>query len=472
MKKRVFIVSAVSLAIAAALFVILQVVDFSGRLAVMSSMVHEKTGKHLSINGPVRLRIRFSPSVVFHDLSFSDTSGGSPLMIRVRKMMLTVEPAALLKKKIIIRQLTVDRVDVCSGEKPVDPASCGDASTRKTVPAYLFSREQIPRDLFDGLGLDTDVRINELHLGWMMIQDIHSRIVLENGMLRCDPFSGRIYSGRLDGHITTAAPKGELTIGGRLEIQSLDTGQMCGQLGLGKKVMGALTGHCEFEGKGTSVARIMAGLNGNVWALMGDSRIESGFVHALGADLLTSALSFLNPLDRQAENNRLNCAAVRVEFENGLGRVKILLADTPEMTASGNGLIDLRRETLDISVRPSVKKGIGTSDRQGINVSLARLVRAFKIGGTFRSPQVIIDRAEAAKSAIKTAGGMVLLGPVGIAAALVGVTSAEQNPCPCALSIAKTGRTDGCDLPAAKNKSRSWLDSTTRSVKKLFNGLD
>ena len=50
--------------------------------------------------------------------------------------------------------------------------------------------------------------------------------------------------------------------------------------------------------------------------------------------------------------------ALRFIFEDGIGKSKIIFLDTPNVRNLGTGTIDLKAESLDLTIQPKPKKGL------------------------------------------------------------------------------------------------------------------
>jgi AsmA family protein len=124
----------------------------------------------------------------------------------------------------------------------------------------------------------------------------------------------------------------------------------------------------------------------------------------------------------------------RFDIERGEARSTALVLDTPEMTVVGDGTVDLATERLNLALIPYPKQGVA-----GVGLSLGELTKPFKLAGTLSEPSLAVDPAQSALVIGKAVGGVLLFGPVGIVAALVGGTKGEGNPCLRAVEAAKTG---------------------------------
>lgn len=344
----------------------------------------------------------------------------------------------------------------------------------KKAETKLFSSQKINNNFVKDLDLESNISISQLIFDNLTLHKVTSKFTIQNNNLILQPFTASVFNGKLSGNLNIKAIKNKLGINVVLDIQDLDTHLMSNHFKLEKKLKGALNANFSLNGMGSSVSKIMANLNGTSWLSMKDGQVDTGFIQSIGGDFFTNALGALSPFGENVKSSQLNCAVTRIEFKNGIGDIILLLADTPALAASGKGQIDFQNETLDISVKPSPKKGIGTKDIGNINISLSQVAKAFKIAGPLSSPEVEIDNAEATKSILKTAGGVVLFGPIGIIAALVGTNKADQDPCPCALIIVRDGNSKNCETSKGTNNmvNESNSDKESNPIKRIFSIFD
>jgi hypothetical protein len=112
------------------------------------------------------------------------------------------------------------------------------------------------------------------------------------------------------------------------------------------------------------------------------------------------------------------------------------MVDDPIKTLFSKGTINLKTEGLDFRIETNPKEGIGTKDTGKVSISLSKITKPFKLGGTLAHPLLELDIMGAG-----TTIGAALLGPVGWAYLLVSGSSGEENPCKKALEIAGRGAT-------------------------------
>ncbi|MFW6324692.1 MAG: hypothetical protein ACOC0U_06460 [Desulfovibrionales bacterium] len=110
-----------------------------------------------------------------------------------------------------------------------------------------------------------------------------------------------------------------------------------------------------------------------------------------------------------------------------------LVLDTPSMIVTGDGQIDLKNESIALSLVPVPKKGLGVKGVGRINLSFSELTRPFRVGGTLSAPCLEVDPTQTIFILGKAVGGVALFGPFGALAVLVSGSGYDENPCQTAL---------------------------------------
>jgi len=235
------------------------------------------------------------------------------------------------------------------------------------------------------------------------------------------------------------------------------------------KLEGKLDLDLDLLSRGSSIAGLMAGLNGGMVAVMGQGRADNKPIQILGGDLAGGVFELLNPSSKEANRTEINCAVGGFDIKDGVAKVTALVVDTPDLSVIGEGLVNLRDETLDLSLKPYSKGGAA-----GFSLSLTELAKSFKLGGTLAAPSLQMDAEQTMFAALKAAGGVLLFGPAGIVAALAGESSDKENPCLAALESAKKGvKASGSDRREVQNGAgdkgfAGTLKGVGESIKKLF----
>ena len=204
---------------------------------------------------------------------------------------------------------------------------------------------------------------------------------------------------------------------------------------------GNLDADIDLRAQGSSIAGLMGGLNGKTVLVMGKGRVDNKYIDILGGDLSSNLFRLLNPFPKETQPayTSINCFVSGFSIKDGVASTTALALNTDDMVVVGEGEINLKTERLNLSLKPVPKGGFGTHATGKLTVSLDELTRPFKLGGTLAHPSLAVDLTQTAIAFGKAIGGVVLFGPVGIAAVLVGSSSGDENSCMAAIEAAKKG---------------------------------
>jgi uncharacterized protein involved in outer membrane biogenesis len=224
-----------------------------------------------------------------------------------------------------------------------------------------------------------------------------------------------------------------------------------------------LNASLDVGGSGSSVAAIMAGLEGRTRLVIREGRINS---RALG--IAVTGILNLMPWNDSAEANKINCLVTQFDIKGGVATSRALVLDTNGMTVTGEGWLDLRDETIHMTVSPKPK-----------SVSLASLALTIKIGGTFAEPSFAPDAAAAAKGAVESVGNILSM-PVDIFASLASPSQGATTDDPCVKALggkaAKTAKTpvkspetaEAPPEPAPEKGPAALIEGLGSTLKGLF----
>jgi AsmA protein len=108
----------------------------------------------------------------------------------------------------------------------------------------------------------------------------------------------------------------------------------------------------QLNSAGASPHALAAALDGH----LGLSMVNGSVSDALLQTMLGSALSRAG-VPSFGGDVPVRCFASRTDFTHGVGHVRVLSLDTPQMTLGGDGDIDLGGETVALHLRPTVRVG-------------------------------------------------------------------------------------------------------------------
>ncbi|HET7127132.1 MAG TPA: AsmA family protein [Lysobacter sp.] len=309
------------------------------------------------------------------------------------------------------------------------PKAGGGESTNPELAAQAAKQAASPRLLPDTpykldklRAMDADVRLRAGRINTQKIplDDMDAHLLLENGLLRLDPLDFGVADGDIRSNIRMDARESAIRTRADIAAHGLDLAKLLPEVQLGKTAIGKVGGNIEIAGTGNSIARILGSADGDARMEMGEGRISKLLMEYAGLDL-AGILRIKLTHDKQIP---IRCMAADFAVKDGVMQARRMVFDSSETRLEGKGTINLRDETLDLTVRPRTKGFSPLSLRSPLYVR-----------GSFRQPEFKPDYARMGLRA----GAAVVLGTVAAPAAALLATSdlGQGKNAPCAPAPAK-----------------------------------
>lgn len=193
-------------------------------------------------------------------------------------------------------------------------------------------------------------------------------------------------------------------------------------------VSGVLGGSAKLQGRGRSVAAMLASLDGSVQMWVRDGRVSHLLLELSGIDLAES-LGLLVGGDKTLP---VSCAVARFNLKNGLAQPEVAVIDTDDTTLLVTGQLSLAREELDLTINARPK-----------DMSLVALRSPVRLRGSFGKPRVSLDKGRIGLR-VAAAAALAAVAPLAGLLALVDLGETERSVCGDALA-----RLKGAPAPAA-----------------------
>ena len=116
----------------------------------------------------------------------------------------------------------------------------------------------------------------------------------------------------------------------KVDIKQMNLGEMLKKLGITQALEGILDLDINLKGQGKSVAALMAGLNGDVVASLGEGKMSTGYLNLVSADISSTLMGLINPLGKKIDSARINCAVFDFNIKNGMAKSDIIIVDDPQ----------------------------------------------------------------------------------------------------------------------------------------------
>jgi AsmA family protein len=246
------------------------------------------------------------------------------------------------------------------------------------------------------------------------VDHLETRITINNGLLALAPLNFGIAGGRL----TT-----ELEINGRgdpakarmkVSARRLRLKELLPSVDSTQASIGEVNGDAELSAAGNSFAALAASANGEVKSLISQGSISKFILEAAGLNIASVVATKLfgdHPV-------QLNCMAADLGVAEGVMQTRFFILDTTDATITAEGNINFAEEKLNLTVRPESK-----------GVRVISLRAPLYISGTFKKPDVGVDKgAIAARAGAATVLGLAAA-PVAALLALIDPGPGEDSPC-------------------------------------------
>jgi hypothetical protein len=328
----------------------------------------------------------------------------------------------------------------------------------------IFSDRPLPLDTLRQADADVKIQAVQVLLPNLPLNSLDMGIVLKDGALTVKPLKVVLGKGSMDGHLSLQSQGKVASLIIVFKIKKFDIGYLAKELKSTEGLEGNLDADIDLRAQGSSIAGWMGGLNGKTVLVMGKGRVDKKYIDRLSGNLSFNLFHLLNPFPQEAQpaSTSINCFVSGFSIKDGAARTTALALNTDDMVVVGEGEIDLRTERLNLSFKPVPKGGFGTHATGKLTVRLDELTRPFKLGGTLAHPSLAVDLTQSAIEFGQAIGGVVLFGPVGIAAVLVGSSSGDENSCMAAIEAARKG------VRVKKGFVGQVTEGAGKELKKLF----
>jgi hypothetical protein len=303
----------------------------------------------------------------------------------------------------------------------------------------IFPDRPLPLDTLRQADADVKIRAAQVLLPNLPLNSLDMGMVLKEGALTVKPLKLALGKGSMDGHLSLQTQGNAASLIFVLKINKLDISYLTKGHKSTEGLEGNLDADIDLRAQGSSIAGLMRGLNGKTVLVMGKGRVDNKYIDLLGGDFSSSLFRLLNPFRKETQYTSINCFVSGFNIKDGIASTTAFALNTDYMVVVGEGEINLKTERLNLSLKPVPKHGIGTRFTGRLTVSLNELTRPFKLGGTLAHPSLAVDLTQTGIEFGKAIGGVMLFGPVGIAAVLVGSGSGDENSCIAAIEAAKKG---------------------------------
>jgi hypothetical protein len=307
--------------------------------------------------------------------------------------------------------------------------------------ARPFLDAELPRATPASLDFGLKLAGSAIRTPWAALGDIRSlagRVGSESGRIDLEVAEATLWDGALTGRLGIDGASAEPQVSLHASLEGASVARLFAE----GRATGRLDAQLGLEGHGRTPRALLAASAGSLKVRHGPVDFDAPPLGLVGRDLIGILFS-------HRRSGRIECAAARSAFRNGLGPLAIVL-DTPNTTLAGVGPLDLRGLSLEVVLRPRPHRA-----------SLGVLKTPVLVSGPIAHPRARL----ATEALLKGLGRTALFSafnPFLLTAAFVDLGTGDGNPCDQVLEAATVHALEqegglGRSIEAA-GKGWHWLE--------------
>lgn len=256
----------------------------------------------------------------------------------------------------------------------------------------LFSQEPLSLDWMQNIDLELQISAGDIIGTGAKLDSFVIPVKITNGgVLLISPATFIYDEGAILLDYTINSLNKPYTASFKMTADDVSVGSSLAHVGAQVPIDGSLNINIDLSTNGQSHADMAANLNGIIEIGMEDMAMPKTIIDLLGVDLFGWVLS--STLGRE-NKLKLDCGIMRLKAEQGLLTTELLFLDGQSVTVSGEGNVNLREETIDVSIYPKKKNRFWAK------------VAPVKVSGPLTSPtgSPVVGAAMGAATATEYAG--------------------------------------------------------------------
>ena len=266
-------------------------------------------------------------------------------------------------------------------------------------------------------GMDADVKFDAAAVttAKMPMNKVRFHLTLNDGQIALDPLAFALPQGEFSGTVTIDARGTTPQTSIDMKLSNVGLAQFKPKSAQDSPLDGRLLGRIKLHGSGTSVHKTALDADGDITLVIPQGEMREALAELTGIDVSRGLGLMLTKDERKTD---VRCGVANFKADNGDLSATTFVLDTTNVLVTGQGRVDLRNETLDLSLRGEPKKA-----------RLLRLRTPILVRGTLLQPKIGVQPA---KLAAQTGGAIALgtlLTPVAALLAFVDGGLAKDANC-------------------------------------------
>jgi uncharacterized protein involved in outer membrane biogenesis len=257
----------------------------------------------------------------------------------------------------------------------------------------------------------------------MPMRKVRFHLNLNDGKIVLDPLAFALPQGEFSGTLAIDAQGAVPETSIDMKLSNVDLAEFKPKSGKDAPLEGRLLGRIKLHGTGTSVHKTAADAIGDVTLVVPQGEMKEALAELTGIDL-SRGLGLI--LTKDESKTDIRCGVANFRAAGGELKASTFVIDTTNVLVTGQGAINLKDETLDLSLQGKPKKA-----------RMLRLRTPITLRGTLLHPKIGVQPG---KLAAQTGGAVALgalLTPLAAVLAFVDGGLAKDANCSALIGEAK-----------------------------------
>jgi uncharacterized protein involved in outer membrane biogenesis len=307
-------------------------------------------------------------------------------------------------------------------------------ATQSPESQYLFPDADLQVNRVRGMDADVAYEARSVAAPKMPMKEVKFHLLLNDGVLKFDPLSFVLDSGKFAGNVTIDASKEVPESSIDMGIENVDLSQFTSAKLKQPPFQGSLTGRLKIHGYGASVHKLASSADGTVSVALPAGQMNEPLAELTGIDVV-KGLGLL--FSQKQPNVAVRCGVIDFQAQKGTLDARSVFIDTTTVLITGRGHVDLGDERLDLSLQGDPKK-----------VRFFRLRSPITLHGTLRHPAIGVKAENLVAQAGVAAALGTLLTPFAAALAFIDPGLAKNKDCSAVMAEVEADAADRTPPPA------------------------
>ncbi len=289
----------------------------------------------------------------------------------------------------------------------------GEKTTRKDKQNQrLFSNNPLPLEALKKVDADIRIEARNVRVKDARLQFGRLSLKLDDGALRINKLEATYKDTIISGNFqidSASSPR----VATRFLVQHLDLGGLFRESGINDRIQATIDLAAHLNGRGDSVHRLVANLDGEIGAVMGEGYLTK-YLDLISFNLSRKVVNFWGGAK---DIDQIKCAVVQFDIKSGVAASQAFVFDTRAGILTGEGEINLGNEKVDFLLVPKPK-----------HPGLIEFSTKLRVRGTILDAKVSPAKLALVGTGVRALGSLVT-GPLRLLTPFVDLGAHEKHPC-------------------------------------------